>query len=166
MHDFDPAALARETAGALRAGVEANGNALVLDLGDLGRARSDPAKLRHCLEHLLSNAGKFTRNGQVTLQARRQRNELFFTVTDTGVGIAPAQQRAIFEPFAPAPADATRGGAGLGLAIASRMARMLGGALTVESAAGQGSAFTLRVRADLGAATSTGAWPATALTRA
>jgi signal transduction histidine kinase len=163
-HDFEPGAVARETAAALRVGVESNGNELRLDIGDLGQARGDPAKLRHCLEHLLSNAGKFTRNGVVTLRAWRERNDLFFTVVDTGVGIAPEQQRAIFEPFAQA--QATRGGAGLGLAITSRFARLLGGALTVESTAGKGSAFTLRVRADLGAATSTGQWPAAGLLRA
>lgn len=166
LHDFEPAAVARETAAALRVGVESNGNELRLDIGELGDARGDPAKLRHCLEHLLSNAGKFTRNGVVTLRGRRERNDLYFTVADTGVGIAPEQQRAIFEPFAQAEAQTTRGGAGLGLAITSRIARMLGGALTVESAAGRGSAFTLRVRADLGAATGAGEGPAAALLRA
>jgi signal transduction histidine kinase len=163
LHDFDPAALARETAAALRVGVEANNNALALEIGDLGRARSDPAKLRHCLEHLVSNAGKFTRGGVVTLRGRREGDELVFTVADTGVGIAPKQQRAIFEPFTQTDESAARSGAGLGLAITARIARLLGGAVAVESAPGKGAVFTLRVRADLGAASATGQWPAAAL---
>ncbi len=165
LHDFDPAALARETAAALRVGVEANGNTLVLDVPDLGPARSDPAKLRHCLEHLLSNAGKFTRNGVVTLTARRGRSDLVFTVRDTGVGIAPERHSAIFEPFTQSSQHAG-GGAGLGLAITARIARLLGGSVSLESAIGKGSAFTLRVRAELGAGVATGQWPAAALVRA
>jgi signal transduction histidine kinase len=154
LHDFDPAALARETAAALRTGIEANANTLALDIADLGAARSDPAKLRHCLEHLLSNAGKFTRNGMVTLAARRERDDLVFSVADTGVGIAPQRHGAIFEPFTEQAHG--RGGAGLGLAITARIARLLEGAVSVESAPGKGAVFTLRVRADLGAGADTG----------
>jgi len=141
LHEFDPAALARETAAALRAGVEANGNELKVDIACLDIARSDPAKLRHCLEHLLSNAGKFTRGGEIRLTARRDNDELVFIVTDTGVGIAPERQLAIFEPFA--------SGACVGLAITARIARLLGGAVSVQSVPGKGSAFTLRVASDL-----------------
>jgi len=149
LHDFDPAALARETGAALRTGIEANGNTLTLDIAELGSARSDPAKLRHCLEHLLSNAGKFTRDGSVLMRARRERDELIFSVVDTGMGVAPEQQRAIFEPFAQTAGEGIRSGAGLGLAITARIARRLGGAVSVQSAPGRGSTFTLRVRADL-----------------
>jgi signal transduction histidine kinase len=159
LHDFDPAAVARETAASLRVAIEANANTLKLDVPALGAARSDPAKLRHCLEHLLSNAGKFTRNGVVMLRARRDGNALVFTVHDTGVGIAPQRLRAIFEPFTQADDDPERGGAGLGLAITARIARLLGGAVSVESAPGKGSTFTLSVRADLGAGDRTGQWP-------
>jgi len=152
LHDFDAAALVRETAASLRAAAESNANTLVLDIADIGRARSDPAKLRHCLEHLLSNAGKFTRNGVIALRARRDHNDLVVAIADTGAGIAPERQRAIFEPFG--------GGSGLGLAITARIARLLGGAVSVESTLGKGSVFTLRVRADLGAGACTGQWQA------
>lgn len=164
LHDFDPAAVARETAASLRVSVEANANTLTLDIPDLGSARSDPAKLRHCLEHLLSNAGKFTRDGVVMLRVRREGEALVFTVHDTGVGIAPERQRAIFEPFTDAGPE--HGGAGLGLAITARIARLLDGAVSVESAPGKGSTFTLRVRADLGAGDRTGQWRAASLAHA
>src|SRR5690606_26406078 len=73
LHDFDAGALARETAAAMRGAVEANGNTLAVHTGaNLQGVRSDPAKLRHCLEHLLSNAGKFTRDGAVVLRVRRE----------------------------------------------------------------------------------------------
>jgi signal transduction histidine kinase len=155
----DAAALVRDTAEALRSVVEANGNALSLDLdGDLASVRTDPSKLRHCLEHLLTNAGKFTRNGKVRVSARRERNAgrdwLSITVEDTGVGIPAEQIAAIFEPFSQADDSATRSfdGAGIGLAITARCARLLGGAVSVESAPGHGSVFTLRVPTDLAAA--------------
>ena len=163
LHDFDPAALALEAAAALRVAVEANGNTLTLDIHHLGRARSDPAKLRHCLDHLLSNAGKFTRGGAVKFSARRERNELVFVVADTGAGIAPGLQRAIFEPFSQTDHGAGPA-AGLGLPITAHIARLLGGAVGVESTEGKGSAFTLRVRANLGETCGTGLWSAAALT--
>jgi signal transduction histidine kinase len=153
--EFDARALAQEAAEALRAGVESNGNALRLDLADLGRARTDPEKLRHCLEHLITNAGKFTHDGVITLRARREcdgdADWLAFAVMDTGVGIAPERQARIFEPFTQGDESDTRGfgGAGIGLAITARLARLIGGGVSVESAPGRGSTFTLRVRADL-----------------
>lgn len=167
VHNFDAAPMAREAANALRAEIETNSNTLTLDIaGNLSGVRTDPAKLRHCLEHLLSNAGKFTRNGAVTLRVRREADEsadwLIFTVEDTGIGIAPNRQQLIFEPFTLGDDSATRttDGAGLGLAITSRIARQLGGGVSVRSVLGRGSIFTLRVRADLTAPDQTGAYKA------
>jgi signal transduction histidine kinase len=154
----DVAALARDAAESVREAIEANGNTLTLDMGDhLADVRTDPAKLRHCLEHLLANAGKFTRHGEVRLTLRRerggQRDWLVAAVADTGIGIPSDRIAYIFEPFAQADDSDTRGfdGAGIGLAITSRYARLLGGAVTVESTPGRGSVFTLRVRTDLAA---------------
>jgi signal transduction histidine kinase len=155
VRSFDASAAARETAEALRAEIEANGNTLVLNVSESLLVRNDDGKFRHCLDHLLSNAAKFTRNGQVRLALRRDRNErgewLVADVEDTGVGIPKERIAAIFEPFTQADESTTREyeGAGVGLAITSRLARVMGGAATVQSAPGRGSVFTLRIRADL-----------------
>jgi signal transduction histidine kinase len=160
---FDAAAFARESAHALRHELSANGNhfRLVVD-GEIGVVRSDAAKLRQCLQHLLTNAAKFTRSGQITLEVRRQRTRsgdwLLFKVSDTGAGIAPERMPRLFEPLAHAENSVERRtSAGFGLAITARLARLLGGEVSVESAAGAGSAFTLRVRADLDTAQSASA---------
>ncbi|MBC7768684.1 MAG: HAMP domain-containing histidine kinase [Phycisphaerales bacterium] len=153
---FDAAALVAAAADALRAGAETNGNALKLELGgDLGVC-SDEQKVRHCVDHLLANACKFTRDGEIVIRASRERTAradwLVICIADTGVGIAPERMDSIFEPFTQVDDSMTRAadGAGVGLAITLRTARLLGGVVTVESTPGRGSTFTLRVPADLG----------------
>ena len=154
--EFDASLLLRETAEALRAGIETNGNTLIMAFGsNLAAIRSDAKKVRHCVEHLLSNAGKFTRDGQVVLRAACEREPsgdwLVISVQDNGAGIPPNRIKAIFEPFTQLDESMTRtaDGAGVGLAISARTARLFGGNVSVESAPGCGSTFTLRVRADL-----------------
>ncbi len=137
----------------------ANRNAVAVEIETpLGDACTDGFKLSQCLLNLLSNAAKFTKDGQIKLRARRETHAggdwLVFDVIDTGVGIAPEAQARLFQPFVQADASTTRafGGTGLGLAITRRLARMMGGDVTVKSALGQGSVFTLRVPAMLNAA--------------
>ena len=114
---------------------------------DLGAMRADLTKVRQSLFNLLSNAAKFTENGVITLEVRRDGDEFFFTVRDTGIGMTEAQMAGLFEAFAQADASTTRkyGGTGLGLAITRRFCRMMGGDATVESQPGRGSAFILRL---------------------
>ncbi|HEX7120277.1 MAG TPA: ATP-binding protein [Longimicrobiales bacterium] len=109
--------------------------------------RTDGDKLRQILWNLLSNAVKFTEKGAVTVRARPERGGAVLEVRDTGIGIAPEEQARIFEPFVQIEAVLTRekGGTGLGLAVARRLARMLGGDITVESRPGVGSTFTVHV---------------------
>ncbi|HEX7119557.1 MAG TPA: ATP-binding protein [Longimicrobiales bacterium] len=109
--------------------------------------RTDPGKLRQILLNLLLNAVKFTERGSVTMRARLEDHGARIEVRDTGIGIPPEQQSRIFEPFVQVEAALTRekGGTGLGLAVARRLARMLGGDITVESRPGAGSTFTVRV---------------------
>ncbi|HWA21101.1 MAG TPA: ATP-binding protein [Caulobacterales bacterium] len=135
---------------------EANGNRLVLDQPKpLGEARTDDLKLSQCLLNLLSNASKFTKNGQISLRARREAVDgadwLVFEVADTGIGIAKEAQERLFKPFVQADASTTRafGGTGLGLAITRRLAQLLGGDVTLDSEVGRGSTFTVRVPAIL-----------------
>jgi signal transduction histidine kinase len=93
----------------------------------------------------VGNAVKFTEQGHVQSTVRRVGNGVEISVADTGIGIAPEAQTAIFDEFRQADASTTRrfGGTGLGLAIAKRLVEMQGGTLTVESTVGVGSTFTL-----------------------
>jgi len=111
----------------------------------------DAQKLRQVLDNLLGNAVKFTPRGSVRFDVRPLPDDRFeFTVTDTGVGIAAADQARLFQPFQQA-ADGRppEPGTGLGLAIAQRIVRLMGGELSVASARGRGSAFTFAVRLEI-----------------
>ena len=117
---------------------------------------ADPARLRQILTNLVGNAVKFTERGEivvrVAVEARGEYHvELRFSVSDTGIGIAPQHQQRIFEAFMQADGSITRshGGTGLGLSISAQLARLMGGQLWVESEAGRGSTFHLTVRAGL-----------------
>jgi signal transduction histidine kinase len=101
----------------------------------------------------LSNACKFTKEGEVTLKARRLvdgRGWIEMAVADSGIGMSPEQQAKIFEEFTQADATTAQrfGGTGLGLAITRKLARMMGGDVTVESEPGKGSVFTVRLPDD------------------
>jgi signal transduction histidine kinase len=100
----------------------------------------DPVRLRQIIVNLLGNAFKFTSIGSVTLSARMDGGFLTLSVTDTGIGIPPEKQAAIFEKFTQVDASTTRkyGGTGLGLAICKRLTEMMGGQLKISSTAGQG----------------------------
>ncbi len=106
----------------------------------------DAQKLRQVIENLLSNAVKFTTRGEIGLTVSRAGDELHFSVRDTGVGLTPADQARLFEPFQQAgfgrPAES---GTGLGLAISHRLVQLMGGTLSVTSTTGAGSVFAFTV---------------------
>ncbi|WP_313436301.1 response regulator [Novosphingobium sp.] len=109
---------------------------------------TDRQRLEQILKNLLSNAFKFTETGRVGLDIEPDGSDaLLLSVTDTGIGIPEDQQRAIFEAFRQADGTVNRkyGGTGLGLSISRELARLLGGAISLTSVAGQGSRFTLRL---------------------
>jgi PAS domain S-box-containing protein len=110
-----------------------------------GCYRGDATRVRQLLGNLVSNALKFTEAGSVEVGVGRRAGALAFTVTDTGVGISPAQQAMLFRKFEQADASTTRrfGGTGLGLAICRELAERMGGRIEVTSAEGQGSSFTV-----------------------
>jgi signal transduction histidine kinase len=137
-----------DTAGQL---AEQNKNRLVVDAQEnLGALTVDPMRLRQILLNLLSNACKFTKAGEVKLAARKVSNGssfVEFAVSDTGIGMTSEQQAKLFEEFTQADASTAQhfGGTGLGLAITRKLARMMGGDVTVASKPGKGSVFTVRL---------------------
>ena len=122
----------------------------VMRSGDVPSSiRMDPLRLRQCLINLLSNAIKFTEAGHVeicvSLQTTDENPLLRFDVEDTGIGISQDKQKDVFEYFTQADSSITKkyGGTGLGLAITKRLAKLLGGELTLVSDEGKGSTFSL-----------------------
>jgi GAF domain-containing protein len=145
------APLLEEVVGTARQLAEQNKNRLVVDAEEnLGTLTVDPMRLRQILLNLLSNACKFTKAGEVKLAARKVSNGstfVEFVVSDTGIGMTAEQQAKLFEEFAQADASTAQnfGGTGLGLAITRKLARMMGGDVTVTSEPGKGSVFTVRL---------------------
>ncbi|HWD99641.1 MAG TPA: response regulator [Bryobacteraceae bacterium] len=116
----------------------------------VGEMRADQTRVRQSLFNLMSNACKFTREGEVALDVRgAPEGWIEFEVRDTGVGLKPEQLHNLFQAFQQADSSTARkfGGTGLGLAISRRFARMMGGDITVASEFGKGSIFTLRLPA-------------------
>jgi signal transduction histidine kinase/DNA-binding response OmpR family regulator len=146
------APLVDEVIGTARQLAEQNGNNLTVECpADLPPITVDPMRLRQILLNLLSNACKFTKNGEVALIVQRRkadgRNWMEFAVRDTGIGMTPEQMGKLFEEFTQAESTTARryGGTGLGLAITRRLARMMGGDADAVSDAGKGSTFTVRL---------------------
>jgi signal transduction histidine kinase len=135
--------LARKNDNELAVELPADADGLVL--------QADATRLRQCLLNLLSNACKFTQGGRVTLRVAsttlRGRPAIAIAVQDTGIGMNEEQLSRIFLPFEQADASTTRrfGGTGLGLAITHQLSQLMGGDITVDSARGAGSTFTLRL---------------------
>jgi signal transduction histidine kinase/ActR/RegA family two-component response regulator len=156
---FDPCAMVRELVETVEPLAEKNGNKLSW-LGECPdqRANSDATKVRQCVMNFLSNACKFTKNGDVEVSVERRAaagaDSLIFTVRDTGIGMSSEQQARLFQPFIQADPSITQqfGGTGLGLTITRRLAQLLGGDVNVASKLGEGSTFTLTIPADYEAA--------------
>jgi signal transduction histidine kinase/DNA-binding response OmpR family regulator len=151
--------LVEDVATTVRPLAEKNGNRLVVECAaDPGAMRADATRVRQALLNLVSNASKFTERGLVTVAVGRRRDDgrdwITFAVSDTGIGMTADQVGRLFEEFTQADASTTRkyGGTGLGLAISRRFCRMMGGDITVESASGSGSTFTIRLPAEVRAA--------------
>jgi signal transduction histidine kinase len=139
------------TAGQL---AEKNQNRLVGEAQEnLGALTADSMRLKQILLNLLSNACKFTKAGEVALRARRVadgRDWIEFAVADSGIGMTAEQQAKLFQDFTQADSLTARryGGTGLGLAITRKLARMMGGDVTMTSEPGKGSVFTVRLPSD------------------
>jgi PAS domain S-box-containing protein len=153
---FDLASMLHNVATTVQPLVEKNANTLEVHCPeDLGAMRTDLTKVRQSLFNLLSNASKFTTQGTIGLTVTRQAENgaewITFRVTDTGIGMTPAQMAKLFQAFSQAEASTARqyGGTGLGLAITKRFCQMMGGDITVTSEVGKGSTFTIRLPAEV-----------------
>ncbi len=118
--------------------------------------KGDPGRLRQVLFNLVSNAVKFTEEGEVRIRAEMERHagplaSLRVTVSDTGIGIDPEKIDSLFDSFSQGEASTTRkyGGTGLGLAISRKLVEIMGGEIQVESRLGQGSSFCFTVMLDV-----------------
>src|SRR5262249_24476777 len=138
------APLIDEVIGTARQLADQNENRLIVDAPqDLGTLFVDPMRLRQILLNLLSNACKFTKGGEISLRARKVVNGsdyLELAIADTGIGMTPVQLGKLFQEFSQAEASTAKkyGGTGLGLAITRKLARMMGGDVTVASEPGKG----------------------------
>jgi signal transduction histidine kinase len=136
------------TAGQL---AEKNQNRLIVEAQEnMGALNADPMRLKQILLNLLSNACKFTKEGEVALRVCKVtdgRDWVELAVADTGIGLTAEQQAKLFQDFTQADSLTARryGGTGLGLALSRKLARMMGGDVTVTSEPGKGSVFTVRL---------------------
>lgn len=133
-----------------------NTNKFIVERGDnLGSLYLDATKLRQATYNLLSNAAKFTQNGEITLRAHRhpspQGDRIAISVQDSGVGIDEESQKNLFANFAQADASITAkyGGTGLGLSLSRNLCKLMGGDILVESTIGEGSTFTIELPAEM-----------------
>jgi len=129
-----------------------NGNALELNVDErVGTMRADLTKVRQSLFNLLSNASKFTQNGQITLGVTREAEAgtdwIVFKVSDTGIGMTEEQLSMLFQAFTQAHTSTSRsfGGTGLGLVITRQFCELMGGDVSVASEFGKGTTFTIRL---------------------
>lgn len=154
LETFNISELVNDVAAVIHPLLEENANTLKVDCPEsVGSMWADKTKMWQALVNLMSNAGKFTKQGTITLFVDRETHAgvdwIRVNVTDTGIGMSPEQIDKLFQPFTQADSSTTRryGGTGLGLAISLRLCKMMGGDIAVESTSGKGSTFTIKLPA-------------------
>jgi PAS domain S-box-containing protein len=143
---FEVAATARSVADTVTPAATANGNAVEVDVGPgVLLIYADATRLRQILLNLLGNAAKFTHDGRIGLRLSAENDAVRVDVWDTGIGMNEEEVGRIFQEFVQADPSTTRrfGGTGLGLAISRRLCVQMGGSISVTSAPGEGSTFTV-----------------------
>lgn len=156
---FDLSVEVRQACETVRPAIEGNGNTLKIEIDPyIGNVTSDAFKLGQCVLNLLSNAAKFTKSGTITVKAWRginaQRDMVFISVSDTGLGMTPTQVGGLFQVFSQADNSITRrfGGTGLGLSLTRSLARLMGGDVDMTSKLDEGSCFTIFIKCQQAAA--------------
>ncbi|WP_371322931.1 ATP-binding protein [Dechloromonas sp. ZY10] len=154
--DFHPEQLLHESAQLFADAAGKKGLSITVDIGSLhfSSYRGDPLRLRQILINLVNNAVKFTEQGGIRLQVcdAPAGNGLRFSVCDSGIGIPPDKQAALFQPFSQVDDSFTRryGGTGLGLAISRNLLQLMGGEIELDSEPGRGTCFTFTLPAPPG----------------
>jgi signal transduction histidine kinase/CheY-like chemotaxis protein/HAMP domain-containing protein len=147
IEEVDIPSLLEEVGAIIRPLVAKSGNTLELRVApEVVSIRTDRTKVKQCLLNVLSNAGKFTQNGKLTLAIERtDQATVQMTISDTGIGMSPEQLGRLFQAFSQADASTTKkfGGTGLGLAITRHFCRLLGGDISAASRVGEGSTFKI-----------------------
>ncbi len=132
----------------MRALAAGNDNELVVRIEpSVDQMFVDAMRLRQCLTNLVGNACKFTENGRITVEVRREQGWVLLAVSDTGIGMSEEQQARLFRAFSQATRTTARdyGGSGLGLALTRQLVDAMGGTIAVDSRVGTGSTFTIRL---------------------
>jgi signal transduction histidine kinase/DNA-binding response OmpR family regulator len=152
LETFEVSSMVDDVVSTIGALVKKNGNRLKVERDEsIGEMRADVTKIRQALFNLLSNAAKFTHEGEIGLAVRGDQEDgvdwIRMSVSDSGIGIPPEKIDHVFDEFSQADETTTRdyGGTGLGLPISRRFCQMMGGDITVESTVGEGSTFTIRL---------------------
>ena len=151
---FDLPDLVKEVVSTVQPLVEKKYNTLKASCAEeIGTVTGDITRMRQILFNLISNAAKFTENGEISMtvlpEVKEGRKWISVSVSDTGIGMTPEQARGIFEPFTQADSSTTKqyGGTGLGLTISKRFCEMMGGSIQVESEQGKGTTFIVMIPA-------------------
>ncbi len=152
LESFEIPAMVDDVVATIDVLVKKNDNRLRVEVDpSLSQMRADVTKVRQALFNLLSNAAKFSHEGEIALRVKKESVDgedwVRLAVSDSGIGIPPEKLGHVFEEFSQANETTSRdyGGTGLGLPISRRFCRMMGGDITVESRAGEGSTFTIRL---------------------
>jgi signal transduction histidine kinase len=135
---FEPAELLDEVIVSLQPMADKNGNSITLHCPpEIGTIYGDMTKFRQTFLNLVSNACKFTQAGEITIDVEKKSDDVYFRVSDTGIGMNEEQCRTVFDAFVQADSSTTKkyGGTGLGLAISQQYCQLMGGELTVSTVA-------------------------------
>ncbi|MCK5877991.1 MAG: hypothetical protein KAG43_10170 [Candidatus Marithrix sp.] len=146
LETFELNILLNEVVATIKPLANKNSNTITIEFDkQLGNIHTDITKLRQMLLNLMSNAVKFTSNGQIHLKVKSENEQIIFYIMDNGIGMTDEQQKTLFAYFTQGDSSMTRryGGTGLGLAITQKFAQILGGTLRVESELRRGSTFIL-----------------------
>jgi PAS domain S-box-containing protein len=154
LEDVTLGSLIQEVVSSVLPLVKEQGNTLEIEGDKKGMVHVDAVKVRQILLNLISNACKFTENGVITLEVRRESSAdgdwIRFRVADTGIGMTPEQMTKLFQSFSQGDeSKRTYGGTGLGLAISQRFCRLMRGKISVKSDRGKGSTFTVEIPAQV-----------------